>query len=72
MSGMIIKPALFSFYILPAGLRHLPLTTVKLMDAAILPPCWLGGYCEGGLNSFYLSPLFFFRIDPRAGKKDRQ
>lgn len=35
MSGMIIKPTLFSFYIFSPGLRHLPLTTVKLMEAAI-------------------------------------
>lgn len=69
MSGMIIKPTLFSFYIFPPGLRHLPLTTVKLMEAAIPRTLFVGGYCEGELKTVYLSPLFFPEIDSTSSKK---
>lgn len=54
----------------PPRSRHLPLTTVKLMEAAIsLLPCSKGErwvLCEGELKtvSIHLSPLFFSGIDP--------
>lgn len=56
MSGMIIKPTLFSFYIFSPGSRHLPLTTVKLMEAAIPRYLVRGAYCEGELGNVFRLP----------------
>lgn len=69
MQGMIIKPTLFSFYILFRSLRHLPLTTVKLMEVAISFYLVRGGYCDSELFSSTTFLIILVGLDFGGNKR---